>query len=400
MGNLSPSPPHAGDKAALLAEGQRAFRSDDLAAARAAFERVVELDGKDPRQWIHLALACQGLKDEAGEEAAIAKALALDPLELVALMLRASLLERQGRRHEAARAHGAVAVVAGPPERLHPDLRPAALHAGRFRDAYNQELGAFLDQRLESGLAAFAGEDLRRFRDSVDILVGRKKRYDSHAEIYHYPHLAPIEFFDRAPFPWLDAIEAETGAIRDEFLAVLKADEGFEPYITYPAGVPLNQWVELNHSPRWSAFHLYQMGSLVEENAAKCPTTMAALAHAPQPDQPGRTPAAMFSLLKPRTRIPPHTGVTNVRLVTHLPLIVPGGCGFRVGNETREWVPGKALVFDDTIEHEAWNDSDQLRVVLIFDIWHPGLSVAERSLITAMGHALREFMGEAGSGGL
>ncbi len=72
-----------------------------------------------------------------------------------------------------------------------------------------------------------------------------------------------------------------------------------------------------------------------------------------------------------------------MRLVTHLPLIVPENCGFRVGNDTRQWVPGKAWVFDDTIEHEAWNDSDKLRVVLIFDIWHPHLTPPERAMITA-----------------
>jgi aspartyl/asparaginyl beta-hydroxylase (cupin superfamily) len=388
MGNLN-------DRATLVAEGQLALRKGDLPAARAAFEQAVEVDGTDPQLWIQLALVRQGLKDEVGEEAALARALALDPLELVALILRASLLERQGKRHEAARAHGAVAAVAGPVDRLHPDLRPAVQNARRFRDEYDRELGAFLDRRLESGLAAHPGEDLRRFRDSVDILVGRKRRYDSRSEIYHYPHLAPIEFFDRGAFPWLDAVEARTDAIRDEFVEVLKSEEGFGPYITYPSGVPLNQWVELNNSPRWSAFHLYKMGARVEENASRCPKTMAAIAHAPQPDQPGRTPAAMFSLLKPRTRIPPHNGVTNVRLVTHLPLIVPERCGFRVGNVTREWIPGRAFVFDDTIEHEAWNDSDKLRVVLIFDIWHPHLSPAERSMITAMGHALREFVGSA-----
>jgi len=113
----------------------------------------------------------------------------------------------------------------------------------------------------------------------------------------------------------------------------------------------------------------------------------------PLPDQPGRTPAAMFSVLKPRTRIPPHTGVTNVRLVTHLPLVVPPGCGFRVGNETREWVEGKAWVFDDTIEHEAWNDSDKLRAVFIFDIWHPHLTAAERALITRLSQGLHAFSG-------
>jgi aspartyl/asparaginyl beta-hydroxylase (cupin superfamily) len=103
----------------------------------------------------------------------------------------------------------------------------------------------------------------------------------------------------------------------------------------------------------------------------------------------------MFSLLKPRTRIPPHTGVTNVRLVTHVPLIIPADCGFRVGNDTRQWVPGTAWVFDDTIEHEAWNLSDQLRVVLIFDVWHPHLTSPERAMVTALMAGINAFQGEA-----
>jgi aspartyl/asparaginyl beta-hydroxylase (cupin superfamily) len=127
---------------------------------------------------------------------------------------------------------------------------------------------------------------------------------------------------------------------------------------------------------------------------------MEALALAPQPDQPGRTPVAMFSLLKPKTRIPPHCGVSNARLVAHLPLIVPPGCGFRVGNDTREWVPGKAWVFDDTVEHEAWNDSAQLRVILMFDIWHPQLSSAERALVSAMSAGIHAFSATAGGFGL
>ena len=89
----------------------------------------------------------------------------------------------------------------------------------------------------------------------------------------------------------------------------------------------------------------------------------------------------MFSVLQPKTRIPPHTGVSNTRLVVHLALVVPPRCGFRVGNETREWRAGHAWVFDDTIEHEAWNDSDLTRTVLIFDIWSPFLSEMERELV-------------------
>ncbi len=92
----------------------------------------------------------------------------------------------------------------------------------------------------------------------------------------------------------------------------------------------------------------------------------------------------MFSLLAPHTVIPPHVGVNNTRLVCHLPLVVPQGCWFRVGAETRFWERGQAFIFDDTIEHEAVNPTDQLRVVFIFDVWHPDLAPVERQAITAL----------------
>ena len=384
-----------GHSRTLTAIGQRSFRRGDMASARVAFQRLVDVDGSDAQQWIHLAIACRNLGDEPAEEAAIRHALETDPSDLVGLILRANFLERKGKTHDAARAYGAVARVAPPIDRLRPELRPAVSEAHAHLEKYNREFGIFLDQYLDSQLRNFSGEKLGRFRDSVDIIVGRKRRYDSQSMTYHYPQLAAIEFFDRAEFPWLEGIEAATDAIRDEFLAVLAAEEGFTPYISYPDDLPQNQFAELNNSPRWSAFHLHKMGKLVAENAAKCPLTMNALAAAPQPDLPGRTPASMFSLLKPRTRIPPHTGSTNVRLVTHVPLIIPADCGFRVGNDTRQWVPGTAWVFDDTIEHEAWNDSDQLRVVFILDVWHPHLTSPERAMVTALMAGINAFQGEA-----
>lgn len=380
----------------LTSLGLRAFHKGDLQSARATFQRVVDANGSDPQQWINLALACQQLRDEAGEERAIQQALALNPLDLLALILRANLLERQGKTQRAAMAYGAVANVSPPLGQLHPDLRPAVSHALAYREKHDREFSAFIDQHLDSQYRNFGGENLQRFRDAVDIMVRRKKRYDSQSSIFHYPGLAPIEFFDRAAFPWLDPVEAATDAIRDEFLALLATEEGFTPYITYPDDVPHNQFAELNNSPRWSAFHLYKMGKRVEENAAKCALTMQAMEGVPRPDLPGRTPAAMFSLLKPKTRIPAHNGVTNVRLVTHVALIIPEGCRFRVGNVTRPWIPGKAWVFDDTIEHEAWNDSDKLRVILMFDIWHPHLTPPERAMVTALMAGMRAFAGDPG----
>jgi aspartyl/asparaginyl beta-hydroxylase (cupin superfamily) len=381
---------------ALNATGQRAFRQGDMYAARAAFSRIVSSDGTIPQQWIQLALACRNLKDDAGEDAAIKNALRINPRELVALLLRGNLAERKGRTHEANNAYAGAAIVAPPLSQLPPDLRPAVAAAAAYVENYNRDKGRFLDAFMESHYQAQAGENLDRFRTSVDIMVGRKKRYDSQSMLYHFPQLAPIEFFDRREFPWLESLEAATDEIRDEFLEILRSEEGFTPYISYAADVPLAQFAELNNSPRWSAFHLHSYGKRIDANANRCPKTMAVLEPMPQPDQPGRTPSAMFSLLKPKTTIPAHVGVSNVRLVTHLGLIIPDGCSFRVGNEVRRWVPGKAWVFDDTIEHEARNDSDKLRVILMFDIWHPSLTPPERALITALNAGMNAF-GDSGT---
>ena len=82
----------------------------------------------------------------------------------------------------------------------------------------------------------------------------------------------------------------------------------------------------------------------------------------------------------------------NTRLICHLPIIVPENCGaLRVGNQTRTWQEGKALIFDDSVEHEAWNNSNEERVVLLFDIWRPELTEDERRLITDMLVAVEEY---------
>lgn len=381
---------------ALLALGQRAFRAGDVTRAHQLLARLVQVDGRDQQQWINLSVACQALGDEAGEEAALRGALEVDPGDLLALILRGNLYERQGKQHAAASSYGAAAAVAPPLAQLDPQLRPALQHAHGYRAQYQSEFGSYLEQHLAPYFKDMAGENLARFTESVDIMLGRKRRYESQSMVYHYPELAAVAFFPRADFPWLDAIEAATGDICNEFLALNESDESFVPYLNYAADLPVNQWAELNNSQRWSAFHLIEKGAPIERNATRCPLTMAALAHAPQPDQPGRTPSAMFSLLKPHTHIPPHTGVSNARLVVHLPLVLPPNCRFRVGNEVREWRVGEALVFDDTIEHEAWNDSDRLRVNLIFDIWHPALSLAERAMIKALTEGVNAFTSTTG----
>jgi aspartyl/asparaginyl beta-hydroxylase (cupin superfamily) len=168
--------------------------------------------------------------------------------------------------------------------------------------------------------------------------------------------------------------------------------DAFRPYIDAPAGAPLNQWKDLNKSPNWSTLFFWKEGERCEHICNDYPVTAAACEEAPLAIIATHAPTVMYSCLAGGARIPPHTGATNVRLVLHLPLIVPPKCGYRVGHVTREWKVGVPWIFDDTIEHEAWNDSDQLRVVLIFDVWNPLLSDAERELVTALLSAVRDYI--------
>ena len=148
--------------------------------------------------------------------------------------------------------------------------------------------------------------------------------------------------------------------------------------------MPANKWSGLDRSLDWSAFHLWKEGEQFDEACARAPETAALVESLPMCRIEGKAPNVFFSILKAGSHIPPHTGVTNVRSVAHLPLIVPEKCAFRVGGETRSWAKGRAFVFDDTIEHEAWNRSERDRAVLIFDVWNPHLSDHEQAMICSL----------------
>ena len=178
------------------------------------------------------------------------------------------------------------------------------------------------------------------------------------------------------------ALEAQTGAIRAEFLTLIESHGAqLRPYVRQEPGTPKNKWTPLSQSLDWGAIFLWEYGVANDAVLRSCPKTVAALENLPRADISGRAPSVFFSILKPGSHIPPHTGMTNSRAIIHLPLIVPGDCAFRVGGETRPWREGEAFAFDDTIEHEAWNNSDEMRVVLIFDVWNPHLTLAEQALL-------------------
>jgi len=160
-------------------------------------------------------------------------------------------------------------------------------------------------------------------------------------------------FVDARPFGFVAGLEASWREIRDECLAIPL--DAFDPWVQremYGAG--------------WSVYGLLAFGEPIAPALAHCPRTAAALAAIP-----GLTTAG-FSRLAPGAHIQPHVGWVTTVYRAHLGLVVPDGCALRVGGETRAWREGETMIFDDTMEHEAWNRSTEPRTVLLFDFTRPG----------------------------
>jgi hypothetical protein len=380
------------DARALAQAALAALREGRHPEARRMFEQLAAGGRADSIVYLGLAYACLGTGDTRASLSATERVLALEPGNLRALLLKADHLARSGDPRAAASHYQAVVTAAAAQGPLPPDLAREVARAQSMCQRHAGQFEATLRQRLSPlGLDDVAAE---RFAQSLDILFGRSRIYVQEPRNYYFPGLPQVQFYPRADFPWLDAIEAATGEIRAELEAVLRDADAFAPYVRSDPGRPRPQGDVMLDNPDWSAFYLWKDGALVPANAARCPRTVAVLEGAPLCRLPQRSPSILFSLLRPHTRIPPHHGLVNTRLICHLPLIVPPGCGLRVGNETREWIEGKAWVFDDSIEHEAWNDSDHTRVILLFEVWRPELSERERALVQAMFAGIDEHVGQ------
>ena len=368
---------------ALGAQGMAALERGGNAEALRCFSAIVAAGRADGTVWVALALARQALGDLDGLVEALDAALKLEPQNVRALLMKGDVMADRGDRRAAVSFYGAALDLVPNTEGLPPEAVSEMDRVRGARDRLNDTLHADLTR----GLIARGYDPTTaspRFNESLELLAGRKTRYIQEPRSYFFPGLPTIQFYPREDFPWLDAIEAASGDILAELTALMADGPGiFSAYVEAEMNRPATEG-DLLENDDWSACYLWRDGVPVAEIAARCPKTMAALKHAPLERIAGRSPFALFSKLTPGAVIAPHTGFHNSRLVCHLPLIAPKGCWFRVGNETRTWETGKAFVFDDTIEHEARNDSAEVRIVLIFNIWHPELTEAERGLVAGL----------------
>ena len=376
---------------ALNRAGLDALRRGDPAEARRSFESAIAQHGAAP--WLALARACHELGDEEGEEQALKKQLDSDKRDLPALLAMGELKAKQADSRAANaffRAALNVAAIRPAPPQLHAMLQRASHFIEKAKQGFADQMAAQLDS---AGLSV--ADVSPRTRDALDLLLGKTQLFLQQPSMFYFPGLPQRQFYEREEFDWVAAIESEVSALQEELRAVIATEGEFDPYVAGSPGRPLPNNRLLN-DPSWGAYYLWQSGAPVEGHADCCPKTMAAIDRAPMPVIKNRSPVALYSLLKPGTHISAHNGMLNTRLICHLPLIVPDNCALRVGSETRGWKEGKMLIFDDSIEHEAWNRSNETRIVLLFEIWRPEISETERNELTTLFEAVSLSAGSDG----
>lgn len=379
----------AADPNMALQSGFAALQSGAPQAARDIFGAAIRSGLRDPDLWFGLSVACRQLGAWDEEFEALNRALAMESRHLPALIAKGDWYARANDSRAASAFYGSALNLAAMAQSLPPHLRRELDRIAAAQREFTMAFEAHLRQALDGAGVGEPGTE--RFAHALDLLFGKRELYLQQPKYFYYPELPQIQFYPRAAFPWAAELEAATDAIRQELRGVLAERAGIEPYIRPSTDRPRFDGHVMENNPDWSACYLIRDGQEVADIAARCPRTLEAVRRAPLCRIDGRTPSVLFSLLAPGARIPPHHGFTNARLICHLPLVVPPDCGLRVGDETHVWREGELVAFDDSFEHEAWNGSDALRVVLIFDIWKPELTEQERALTATLLSSIRQF---------
>ena len=254
---------------------------------------------------------------------------------------------------------------------------------------------ALFERVLQPHVDAFGTDSMARVAEALQIYLGTQDPPErdprQQPKFFWMPELPPTPFFGRAQFAWYSALEAATPFIQDELRAVLDSSRELTPFLQIDDKRAEDDYLGGDPERRaWDGFFFYRHGERFPDAHAACPNTSQALAHVPLTQVADHAPEVLFSVLAPQTHIKPHHGVTNTRVVTHLPLLIPqGDCKLVVGDAEHAWQEGRCITFDDTFLHEAWNRTDQRRVVLILDTWNPYLMpeecIALKDLIERIG---------------
>lgn len=392
----------AGDTEALNYLAMAALARGDNGQARQLLQRALDATPSDGATRKNLGLVLLHQQDADAAEHMLRSALESDPALHAARLYLGTALEQQSRDREAVAAY--LQALTGAQSsgiwlddsNTPPALRPALRHALSFvRDRFPAVLNALIEPLSER----YGPSAMVRVRRCLAGYLGDRSvtpsRADQRPTFLYFPGLPETPFFARDLLPWHEQLEAHTARIQAELQQVLAEDAPLEPFLGVPPPGMKSEYLGGDSDrPRWDGLFFYRHGRPNTESCRRAPDTVAALDSTPIVRIPGHAPEALFSVLGPGSHILPHTGVTNTRVVTHLPLLVPGDCTLRVADQRHDWQEGRCVTFDDTFEHEAWNNSDHTRVVLLFDVWNPHLTEVEREAVTELVVAIGELKGE------
>lgn len=389
----SPTP----EVVSLLQEGLGQLNGGDATIARDCLTRVCELGHVNASVWLARAMAHQRCHEPQAMLSALDQSIKLEAGNPRALLMKADHYYTVHDYRAAAIHYHQALNMSFPHNQVPADLQAPFQQAQQRLNTINESFGRYLSQQM-NGPIEKAGAEGARVAQSLEILLGRaampqhKAAYPQAPKQYYFPGLEDKDFYDHHDFSWVADLEAATDDIEAELKGVMSQKQLFESYIQTEEDRPYFDFHGLNENDEWSVFYLWKNGKRVEENIARCPKTAAAMEQVPLVFTGRRSPNVMFSVLKPGARIPAHNGMINTRLICHLPIIVPEGCGFRVGPDTRAWERGKLWCFDDTVEHEAWNNHpSETRYILLFEVWKPELSVTEQSLVSDLLNSIDQF---------
>jgi len=370
--------------------GIKALQAGRAVEARSQFQAGLDAGEDSAKVWLGFALACVVEGDLSAAETGIDKVLSREGRNLRALIVKGDLLAgRKDAQNAAAHYTLALRVAAtlpSVPTGIAADLSRIQRHIQQLNQQFQQHL---FEQLASQGYQRASAPS--RFNEALDLMMGVKLReeevepYPQMPHVFYMPHMPYRTFYPNEYLPWMKSLEGATDKIQRELQTLLAQNRArFTPYVHSGLGRAPSDDGELLDSDSWTSAYLWRDGEPDEDIMACCPETVGLMESLPLTKIKGLAPSVLFSKLNAGAAIPPHTGMLNVRLICHLPLIVPPECGLRVGQDERQVRLCTGWAFDDSINHEAWNRSNEDRIILLFDVWRPELNEEERLLITAL----------------
>ncbi len=253
-----------------------------------------------------------------------------------------------------------------------------------------KERADLLWQSLESARTLVGSSELHRVEKALSGYLKRElispKSVNQRPRLFYFPDLPEGPYHDPNLCSWASFLRDSYQDIRGEALHSLSEKKSVESFLKLRPGAKMEDYLRgYGRAPAWDALFFYRHGKRYDINHKQNPITSKVLNGIQLCEIEGESPEICFSIMRPGTEILAHYGVTNVRLVMHLPLVIPSDCALNVdGGGLHAWREGELVLFDDTFRHEAWNRSSDTRIILLMDCWNPHLSVAEKLAVKCL----------------